>query len=332
MVRGDILLGGDDGLFSPGYSIDAGGETHVPTLRFGDQQLGRVLVTGKGFADHECEKFVYFGMDESGKPILGLIFGGFEHSCSAPCVSLNKDGPAGAMARRVLHAKARDLATLQTAYEWCRLVRAAGLSDRDGLLLTTWVRPSRDPRPAGTPCAPAARPGGSAVEVTVLRVKVRHDGDDDGPGEVALSAALYDSPNPLRRFVQSQTLGFGAKVNDGDWMPAGKLPRPLALCVPRGTGATFALYGWDNDDDGHDVLEQHYDFDDAGDNADDLRTGFQVRFGPKLPYGERVAGTSGDADLEVHYRVDRVAPLRPGGQPQQPLCRDDVVKPTRAGT
>jgi hypothetical protein len=169
-----------------------------------------------------------------------VFFNGFTHG------ELNKDGPDGPKGA-VLHWRARDLATLQNSYEWCRLVRAAGLSNRDGLLLTTWVRAPLDPRPDGTPCAKPGRAGADPVVVSILRVKVRHNGDD-GAGEVQLSAAVYDSPNPLRRFVQSESRGGVVTLDDGDSMPAHRLPRPLALCVPRGTGATFALYGWDNDD------------------------------------------------------------------------------------
>ena len=109
-------------------------------------------------------------------------------------------------------------------------------------------------------------------------------------------------------------------LDDGDSVPGNRLPRPLALCVPRGTGATFALYGWDNDDDVGDPLRT--DFDDKGDD-DELLTGFQVRFGSNLPDGERVAGTSSSADLEVHYRVDRVDPSKD----THLRCRDDEVKP-----
>jgi hypothetical protein len=86
-------------------------------------------------------------------------------------------------------------------------VRAAGLSNRDGLLLTTWVREGSDPRPDGTPCARAARAGADPVVVTITGVKVRHNGEDSGDGEIRLSAALYDSPNPLHRFVQSESRG-----------------------------------------------------------------------------------------------------------------------------
>ena len=163
IVRGDILLGHDDGFFPPGYTIDRdGGGTHVPTLLFDGRTVGRLLVTGKGSRDHDCKQYVDLGtVGTFGQPNLEEIFSGFWHSCDAPCVGLNKDGPDESTGE-VLHNRARDLATLQISYEWCRLVRAAGVNDRDGLLLTTWVRAPLDPRPAAhhapSPAAPAPAP------------------------------------------------------------------------------------------------------------------------------------------------------------------------------
>lgn len=294
-VRTGILLGADDWRIPRDWSIDPdGGGHHVPTLI--DPQgrtVGRLLVTGEGTADDEC--------DVSLADLPFRVFDGFEHD------DLNKDsrdGPNG----RAAHDKAVALATLQTGYEWCRLVRQAASVRRDGLVLATWVRPSSDPHPAGTPCAPG-RAGTHSIAVTIEAVRVLDSGDDNDndPGEIQLAAALYDNPRAFHRSVHTMSRGGRVSLDDGDWMPASRLPEPLALCVGGDGRATFALHGWDNDDDGGLFAN---DFDDKGDD-DELLTGFQRRFGRTLPSGTQVARSS---DLEVRYRVSRTLPGRGPGR------------------
>jgi hypothetical protein len=289
VVRSGILLGNDDWRIPLGWSIDPGsGSTkHVPTLIDPDGRTrGRILVTGEGAQDDEC--------DISFENVPLQAYNGLEHHV------LNKDsptGPKGALA----HAKAYALATLQTSYEWCRLVREAALADRDGLLLATWVRSNGNPHPAGTPCA-KGNPGSTPVAVTVESVRVLDSGDDDDndPGEIQLAVALYDDPLNFRRSVHAMNRAGHVDLDDGELFPTNRLPAPLTLCVPSGGGATFALHGWDNDDSGGLFAN---DFDDKDDD-DELLVGFQRRFGTQLPTGVQVARS---ADLEVRYRVTRAA-------------------------
>ena len=125
VVRGDILLGGDDWEGIPHeWTIDRNGPAlFVPTLI--DPQgstRGRLLETGKGTGDSEC------GVPFSDLP-LGVAYTGISHD------HLNKDSPSSGdpslslAERQAKHEKARALAILQTGYEWCRLVRQARLRD-----------------------------------------------------------------------------------------------------------------------------------------------------------------------------------------------------------
>jgi hypothetical protein len=281
VVRGDIRLGRDDWNIPLGWRIRSdGGGRHVPTLIDPDGRTrGRLLVTGEGTLDDECD--VYF----QGTTIRA--FNGFEHHV------LHKDDPS-----RRGHARARALATLQTGYEWCRLVREAGQAQRDGLLLATWVKAGGIPHPANTPCAKASA-GPVPIVVTVDSVRVLDSGDDDNnePGEIQLATALYDDPANFRRSVHAVNPGGVTRLDDGQRFPSSRLPRQMRLCVR--SGATFALHGWDNDDDAGDRFAD--DFDDVGDD-DELLVGFQRRFGNTLPAGQQIARS---ADLEVRYRVSR---------------------------
>lgn len=293
-VRGDILLGGDDWTGLPaGSSIERnGGGRFIPTLRDAQgRTLGRLLVTGRGKAENECDVTTPKGPNYSG----------IKHE------DLNKDCPncgAGDVnvdERKRKHAKARALATLQTGYEWCRLVREAGLVDQDGLLLALWVRAGGTPHPPGTPCSQAGA-GPTRVVVTIESIRILDAGDGEGKaGEIQLAAALYDNPLDFRRSVHVTNRDGRMGLRAGDLVPSNQLPGPLRLCVPAGRGATFTLHAWDNDD----PLGDHYafEFDNEG-NHDDVLVGFQRRFGGQLPAGiQRVRS----ADLEVRFRVSRTA-------------------------
>jgi hypothetical protein len=287
-VRDDILLGNDEWTIPAKWSIDPDGGGHfVPTLRNDGRTLGRILITGEGWADDECD--VYHA---SVWPWVGREYDGPSHD------DLNKDAPNPS--RPGLHEKALAMAMLQTSYEWCRLVYEAGRVQRDGFLLATWVRNGGNPHPAGTPCA-TAPPGPTPVVVTIDRVTVL-DAHDDGadPGEIQLAMTLFDDRN-FGRSVHVQNTAGSMALPDGAIVPADRLPAPLMLCVPFGSGATFAVHGWDNDDDRHDLNANELDTD--GDD-DDLLIGFQSTFGSVLPSGQQVARTD---DLEVRYHVDRVA-------------------------
>jgi hypothetical protein len=301
IVRSGILLGADDWSIPLGWSIDPdGGGRHVPTLIDPEGRTrGRLLVSGEGTFDDECD------VPFSGTPLRA--YNGLEHDV------LNKDGREGPKGPRA-YAKAAALATLQTGYEWCRLVREASRSGRDGLLLATWVRANGNPHPVGTPCAPR-RPGPRPVAVTVESVRVLDSGDDDNndPGEIQVAVALYDAPRSFHRSRHATNRGGRVALDDGERMPANRLPPPLRLCVPSGEGATFALHGWDNDDGSGDLFAN--EFDDKGDD-DELLVGFQRRFGTRLPSGVQVARS---ADLEIRYRVTRTSGLE-----RAPMCPPDL--------
>jgi hypothetical protein len=69
-----------------------GGE-HVPTLCNFDRTLGRLLVTGKGTGDDECDQNVFLGLDQDGRARTFEIFSGFSHA------DLNKDWRAAGVER-----------------------------------------------------------------------------------------------------------------------------------------------------------------------------------------------------------------------------------------
>ena len=288
VVRGDILIANDDWNIPVGWSISPnGGGNHVPTLI--DPQgrtRGRLLMTGEGTGDDECDIY------RAGTTIRE--YDGLEHE------TLAKDNPGSSPTSRDRHAKALALAKLQTSYEWCRLVKEAGLSGSDGLLLATWVRSGGNPHPAGTPCARAS-PGPNPVTVTIESVRVLDSGDDDDsdPGEIQIAVVLYDDSEHFRRSIHATNRGGRMSLDDGELVPTAQLPAPLTLCVPLGQGATFTLHGWDNDDQSGDLYAS--DFDDKDDD-DELLVGFQRRFGAQLPSGIQIARSD---DLEVRYRVTR---------------------------
>jgi hypothetical protein len=283
VVRGDILLGNDDWTIPQGWSIDGdGGGLHVPTLiNPSGSEVGRILMTGEGTLDDECDVHYEGGFVRA--------FNGFEHSV------LNKDDDS-----RPGYEEARALAVLQTSYEWCRLLAKAGEAGIDGLLAALWVRSGGLPHPPGTPCA-AAPPGGRQVTVSIDRIRVLDSGDneDNQPGEVQIAVALYDHPSLFTRSVHSLNLDGSVELNDGELMPSSRLPSPLTLCADTEDRITLAVHGWDNDDPSGDLYAN--DFDDKGDN-DEVLVGFQRRFGTSLPDGVQVSTA---ADLRVTYHFGR---------------------------
>jgi hypothetical protein len=311
VVRGDILLLADDWAPIPtGWSIQRNGAGRfVPTLVDAQGRTrGRLLQTGMGAGDNECSVWI------AGQR-YPQAHTGVQHE------KLNKDSPNNPDSdvppaeQLNYHAKARALATLQTGYEWCRLVREAGLVDRDGLLLALWVRDGGNPHPSGTPCGPAG-PGPTRVVVTIESIRILNAHDDgDDPGEIQLAAVLYDDPLNFHRSVHVTNRQGRMLLRTGEFIPANQLPAPLSLCVSQGRGASFTLHAWDNDD----ALNDEYglDFDNYGDD-DQVLFGFQAEFGEQLPIGVQVARS---ADLEVRYRVSRTV----GGVHQGISCRPEVV-------
>jgi hypothetical protein len=262
--------------------------------------VGRLLTTGRGFYDKECKIIRTSGSIET-------VFAGFTHT------ELNKDSPnpeslnpwqghfVPPEVRRERHRNARDLATLQTAYEWCRLVREAARVERDGLLLAMFVKAGGNPHPVNTPCSPHP-PGPMPIVVTITEVVIidARDGGNE-PGEIQLAAVLYDSPNDFHRSVHVSNRTGRMSLRGGQRVPAEQLPGPLKICVGDGRGATFTLHAWDNDDPLND--EYGLDFDREGD-ADELLYGFQVRLGAELPTGVQIANSP---HLSIRYMVTRTA-------------------------
>jgi hypothetical protein len=278
VVRNDILLGNDDWTIPLGWTIDrAGGGKHVPVLfDAGGTRVGRLLMTGEGFNDSECD--VRYAQSTL------IAMNGFEHD------DLNKDdeGQTG-------YSKARALAVMQTAYEWCRLMAKAGAAGTDGLLAALWVRSNGRPHPPGTPCE-AAPPGRTEVTVVIDSVRVLDSGDDSDnqPGEVQLALALYN-PSRFTRSVHAMNRGGHINIRNGEFVPTNRLPAPLTLCANYDEQVTVALHGWDNDDAAGDLFAN--DFDDKDDD-DEVLIGFQRRLGPVLPTGQLLASSP---DLLVRY-------------------------------
>ena len=153
------------------------------------------------------------------------------------------------------------LAKLQTAYEWCRLVNRAGQtrSGADGVLLALWVKEGASPHPPNTPCARADAQGPVGVRVTVDRVKILQDqdNDEDEPGEINLSLALYDPPSRFHQSVKSKVGPLFADDNGGaaSTLVGAKVPGSVRLC-PGPTGRfRVALHGWDDDEGGDNGAE-----------------------------------------------------------------------------
>lgn len=313
VVRDDILLGADDGGFIPtSWSIEReGAGRHVPTLTDAAGRVrGRLLVSGMSTTDSEC---TVWSQTPAG---LARRFKGFSHE------GLNKDSPS----QYPLHQRGRAIATLQTSYEWCRLVREAAVAKTDGVLLAMWIRNGASPHPAGTPCA-AAPPGPKEVTVAVEKVRVKDNGDQSGAGEVQLATALYDDPADFHRSIHQTT--SSVSLRDGRFVPSNRLPDPMTVCVDADDGATFALHAWDNDQDDDDHVSDATDFDDHHDD-DELLPGFQRRItepGSLAPTSYRAGARSGQ--LEILYRVTAGPPNpscpqpRPPGTPKPDLVISD---------
>lgn len=287
-VAPDIVLANDDWTPGPGYTVKREQAGPFQSVLYGPDgvRIGRLLETGKGTGDDECDiawtGYTGFTHDD-------IKFGG-----QTVINGLNKDDPGEG------HGKARKLAVLQTGYEWCRLVGKAGTVDRDGLLLTMMVRPSGNPHPAKTPCAPVVLSGSAhRVTVTVESVRILRDGEDSGNGEIQLSAALYDDPKFFHRSVHRENLGGRMSLNAGDFVPSSQLPSPMTMCVRPSSLVNWAMNGWDNDDSSSDRYARLYD--DWGDDDDELLIGGQTQF------SSEVSGTQtlNWRDLSVRIRISQ---------------------------
>ena len=260
---------------------------------------------------------------DDGDPLTPLISKPDDYSCIAYHGSpfalthdgsdrseLNKDRPSSAPTR---HPKARALAYLQTQYEWCRLVSKLGEWNGDGALLSLWVREGASANPLGTPCGADDGRGPMGVTVTVDSIEMLDvkDNEDDEPGELNFSLALYDNPSAFHRLTKSKVGPIN--VNDPAVIDPGLAS--LTQCVAR-TDRTFrvALHGWDDDDlDIHGLEVGNGDFNQHGvspgsANVDDAIIGFtETLRATDVPIGGSLVRNTTSSDMRVTYHVTRVA-------------------------
>jgi hypothetical protein len=321
-----------DGQFT---SLSTHGPRNVPILRNGADL--RLLISGVGgrpdFSEdgsvfkNQCDPYVRDAAGQRAQPLT-------VNSCALPpffpdhysCIAyygsrfaLTHDGSDDSELRKDKHAdgptrfpKAKALATLQTAYEWCRLVnRAEQTRGADGVLLALWVKEGRSPHPQNTPCAPADRHVPVGVRVTVDRVRILQDkdNDEDEPGEINVSLALYDPPSRFHQSVKSAVGPLYADDNGGADSILAKLPGSVRFC-PGPTGRfRVALHGWD-DDEGGDAGKGAGNGDYNRDNStpDDVLTGFtdEHSITDVPPAGQgHVIRTKVSEDMVVTYRLTR---------------------------
>ncbi|MGE3455174.1 MAG: hypothetical protein AB7O24_08705, partial [Kofleriaceae bacterium] len=143
---------------------------------------------------------------------------------------------------------------------------------------------------------------GVTVTIDSVQVLDDKDNDDDEPGELNLSLALYDNPHAFHRMTKSKVGAIN--VHDGDVITPGLAP--LTQCVGR-SDHTFrvALHGWDDDDSGNGEFEQHGTS--PGDaNVDDPMVGFTESLdATTIPLGGSIVREKTSRDLRVTYRVER---------------------------
>ena len=165
-------------------------------------------------------------------------------------------------------------------------------------------------------------------------MRILASGDGRKRGEIQLATALYDSPYLFRRSVHRTTGGRPLSLKPGSFVPRERLPDPLTLCVGPDGGATFALHGWDNDQDRGDHRRDETDFDDHNDD-DDLLVGAQsevVPPGSASPTGH--VGTARSRNMTIRYRVtsgaqDSSCPSPPPPPPPAALRPDLVISDFR---
>ena len=289
-IRDDILLHADDHLTLPaGWSVDEDfpGAFQATLRDENGLAVGRLLTTGKGTGDSECN----ISVDELPDVI---VWTGFEHD------DLNKDGPSGTPTVNLKHQRARALATLQTSYEWCRFIYKTGLLGGEGVPIALWVKRDGSPHPQLTPCAPEP-PGHEEVTVTIDSVRVLDSGDDadNQPGEINLVLVVYDSPFTFHRSARSQS--EQVRVHEGDFIDPTRLPHQVTLCLgEEDTTFRLAVHGWDDDDDSTDPFYVTGDFDDIGDD-DEVLLGFQQTWELNPPTAPQTVVSD---DLEVTYRME----------------------------
>ena len=319
-----------DGQFT---ALGTSGPVPVPVLRKGGDVRLLISAVGARPADsvfkNQCDPYE---RDSAGKRRAPLRI----NSCTNPylfpdhysCIAyhgsrfaLTHDGSADSELRKDTSAdaptrfpKARALARLQTSYEWCRMINRAGLTrgGADGVLLALWVKEGASPHPANTPCARVAAKNPVGVRVTIDRVNILDDKDDDDdePGEINLSLAAYDPPSSFHQSAKSKVGPLYASDN-GDLsstLSGSKVPASLRIC-PGSTGRfRVALHGWD-DDEGLDFGAEpaaNGDYNQHNGNPDDVLNGFTAEHTlAGVPGTGSLSVTRTSKDMSVTYRLTR---------------------------
>lgn len=153
---------------------------------------------------------------------------------------INKDN-----INRVNHLEAQLTSIRQTRHEWCRLLHLA-YDDLDyrtaAVMMGLMVEPGASPHSCGTACA-ADSVGIIGVTVTVDRIKVLDDHNNNGPGDLNLVLSLFTGD--FRRSIRSQAPMVA--VNTGDVVPAAALPDPVSLCLDANDEVVVTVQGWEDD-------------------------------------------------------------------------------------
>jgi hypothetical protein len=147
------------------------------------------------------------------------------------------------------HYAAAQLATRQTAHEWCRIQNLtrekwgiSGVTALRGL----WIDPNAaatglgSPHPPGTPCEPSP-PGSAEISVDIDQIRVLNDREELGRLNFSLEIFSHD----LTRSVRDEVNGLGLNQSDpvvGD----GLAPGPLTICLTeaQANASVASVQGW----------------------------------------------------------------------------------------
>ena len=165
---------------------------------------------------------------------------------------LNKDGDTprkyAGQIYQTMHKRALDLATSQTAQEWCRYLNLLKSDPAKGfpavsIPMGLWVDKNGSPHPTGTQCSQTEL-GTKSVIVTISNIKVINDLDDDNnPGDLNLDFVLYKGD--LGRSVRNE-VGFVEVQSGANW-PSQKLPSSLTMCLKPSDTLVATVQGWDDE-------------------------------------------------------------------------------------
>lgn len=104
------------------------------------------------------------------------------------------------------------------------------------------VQPGQSPHPAETACARDDR-GSIGVTVTVDRIRVLDDHNNNGPRDLNLVLSLFTTG--FRRSAVAQAPPVA--VTDGGCVPGSALPAPVSLCLDSADELVATVQGWEDD-------------------------------------------------------------------------------------